>query len=236
MRAPFLLFLSIFIGTVASAQQWKSYIISVRGDTLNRVDQDGKKWGPWVNKVESVRGEAGYEEQGYYFNDMKDGRWVRFSLMGDKIAEENYRWGQLDGKSRYYTRLGGLEREESWRAIEPGKKMDTVDVVDPNDPSRILERVVVPVEGSSFRHGTWTYYDPEWGTVIRTEEWWMNKNKADLAKEAAAAAGDDLQPIDVAAKDKEKKEVAKPQAVQDFEKKNSGKKKSKVRDGRTGGG
>ena len=42
MRALFLLFLSIFIGTVASAQQWKSYIISVRGDTLNRVDQDGK--------------------------------------------------------------------------------------------------------------------------------------------------------------------------------------------------
>ncbi|MFN4316116.1 MAG: hypothetical protein ACK4E0_17640 [Chitinophagaceae bacterium] len=233
MRTLFSLLFVLF-GLAATAQPWKSYIISVRGDTLNRVDMNGKKQGPWVNKVESVRGEPGYEEQGYYIDDFKDGHWVRFSLMGDKIADENYRWGQLDGKSRYYTRLGGLEREETWRAVEPGKKFDTVDVVDPIDPNRVKERVVVPVEGASFRHGTWTYYDPEWGTVLKTEEWFMNKNKAEEAREAAAS---DLQPLDITANgQQEKKVVPKPQAVQDFEKKNSGKKKTKVRDGRTGGG
>ncbi len=231
-----LLILSSMLLLSAQSQTWKSYIISVRGDTLNRVDMQEKKQGPWVHKYESVRGEPGYEEQGYYENDMKVGRWVKFSTMGDKLAEENYRWGQLDGKSRYFTRLGGLLREESWRAVEPGKSFDTVDVIDPMDASRIKERVVVPVEGYAVKHGTWTYYDPEWGTIMRTEEYWMNKSKAEMEKETAAA-GDDLKPLDVS-KDgsAEKTEAKKPQAILDYEKKNSGKKKVKVRDGRTGGG
>lgn len=230
----YLFILLILLGTQAlKAQQWKSYIISVRGDTLNRLDMDGKKQGPWVIKMEALRGEPGYEEQGYFENDFKVGRWVRFSLMGDKLAEENYRWGQLDGKSRYYNNIGGLIREESWRAIEPGKKFDTVDVIDPIDPSRVLDRVVVPVEGASMRHGSWTYYDPEWGTIYKTEEWWMNKTKSEIDRENA---DDDLRPIAVSKDgEAEKKEVPKPKAVQDFEKKNEGKKKVKVRDGRTGG-
>src|SRR5690606_27718007 len=125
-----ILLLILFSSQQISAQTWKSYIISVRGDTLNRVDMGGKKQGPWVVKVEALRGEPGYEEQGYFEDDMKVGRWVKFSLMGDKIAEENFRWGQLDGKSRYFNHYGGLVREESWRAIEPGRSFDTVDVID----------------------------------------------------------------------------------------------------------
>src|SRR5687768_7381259 len=108
--------------------QWKDYIISVRGDTLNRVDMKGKKQGPWVLHVEALRGEPGFDEQGYFLEDKKDGLWVRFSLQGDKIAEENFRWGALDGIAKYYTRTGGLMREERWRAVDPNKTMDTVDV------------------------------------------------------------------------------------------------------------
>src|SRR5215212_8530478 len=114
--------------------QWKSYIISVRGDTLNRIDGKGLKQGPWVIHVNELRGEAGFDEQGYFENDKKNGTWTRFSLMGDKIAEENYRFGSLDGKCKYYTRAGMLERIESWRAIDPTKTMDTVDVFDVKDP------------------------------------------------------------------------------------------------------
>ena len=36
--------------------QLKSYIISVKGDTLNRVDNNGKQ-GPWVVHVDDLRGE-----------------------------------------------------------------------------------------------------------------------------------------------------------------------------------
>ena len=222
--------------SVNSFGQWKDYIIGVRGDTLNRVDMNGKKQGPWVIHVEALRGEPGYDEQGHFTDDKKDGKWVRFSLMCDKLAEEFYRWGNLNGKSRYYTRTGGLLREESWRAIEPGRKFDTVDVVDVNDPSKVVDRVVVKVEGQTMKHGTWTYYDPEWGTILKTEEYWADK----LSTGKQPGTGDDeLKPIDFtgtkAASDTiGKHSVTKPQAVLDFEKKNSKKKKIKVRDGSTG--
>ena len=242
MRSFILLFIAaLSINSVEA--QWKSYIIGVRGDTLNRVDMSGKKQGPWVVHMEALRGEPGYDEQGYFEEDKKQGRWVRFSLMGDKLAEENYRWGNLDGKSKYYTRTGGLEREEIWRAIEPGKTFDTVDVIDVNDPSKVIDRVVVKVEGQTVKHGVWTYYDPEWGSVVKTEEWWMDKRKTG---DAIPGSEEELKPIDLSGKDKkataaasgddkEKKKAAKPKAVLDFEKKNEGKKKIKVRDGRTGG-
>ena len=233
-----ILFVSFFFATDSFAQ-WKSYIIGVRGDTLNRVDMEGKKQGPWVIHMDELRGEPGYDEQGYYENDEKVDRWVRFSLQGDKIAEENYRYGYLNGKNKYYTRTGGLLREETWRAIEPGKSFDTVDVKDPNDPSKVIDRVVVKVDGTTFRHGTWTYYDPEWGTIVKTEEWWMNKLKT--GDEIPGENEDELKPIDprkkataTAGKDKEEKEAQKPAAILEYEKKNKGK-KIKVRDGRTGG-
>src|SRR6476660_3519615 len=110
----FILVLALLI-SLNGFGQWKSYIIGVRGDTLNRVDLKGKKQGPWVIHVDELRGEDGYDEQGYFKDDRKEGVWKRFALSGDKIAEENYKFGSLDGKSRYFNATGGLTREESWR-------------------------------------------------------------------------------------------------------------------------
>jgi hypothetical protein len=224
----YLLCFSLLISLGATAQ-WKSFIISVRGDTLNRVDLNGKKQGPWVIHVDALRGEEGYDEQGYFQDDKKIELWKKFSLQGDKIAEENYRWGSLDGKSRYFTRTGGLVREESWRAIEPGKSWDTVDIVDPIDPSKVIDRIAVKVEGSTVKHGEWTYYDPEWGTIQKTENYFMDKIKTG----AVAGIDDDadLKPIDVGAG---KKTISKPKEIMEYEKKNSGKKKVRTRDGSTG--
>ena len=67
-----------------------NYIISVKGDTLDRVDMNGKKQGPWFIHVDELRGERGYEEEGYFDNDQKTGTWKKYSLQGVKIAEENY--------------------------------------------------------------------------------------------------------------------------------------------------
>jgi hypothetical protein len=225
--------LSFLLISINGFGQWKDFIISVKGDTLNRVDMKGRKQGPWVIHAEALRGEPGYDEQGYFANDKKEGLWVRFSLMGDKIAEENYRWGALDGKCRYYTRNGGLEREESWRAVDPQKTMDTVDVFDVRDPSKLIDRVIVKVEGHTNKHGVWTYYDPMWGTIQRTENYFLNK------LQTGNDGKDEIQIIDVSTgKPKSdttgKKVVTKPQAVLDYEKKNSGKKKVKTRDGQTG--
>lgn len=216
-----LLSFCLFI-SLSSNAQWKSFIMSVRGDTLNRIDKNDKKQGPWVIHVDALRGEQGYDEQGYFIDDKKDGVWVRFSLIGDKIAAESYRWGVLDGKAQYFNRTGGLIREESWRAVDPKKTMDTVNVYDVLDPNKVVDQVVVKLDGQTYKHGTWKYYDSEWGTVVKTEEYFLDKIKT--------GDNEDIAPIDPA----KAKAATKPQAILDYEKKNSGKKKIKSRDGSTG--
>lgn len=228
MRYILLLFLLI---SVNGFSQWKSYILGVKGDTLNIVDKNGKKQGRWVNKYEQLRGEPGFEEQGMYVNDKKEGQWQIFSLMGDLQAIENYRWGNKNGRSLYFTPFGQPMREESWKAVNPDNPYDTVDVYDVVDPTRIIDRVVVKLDGHTLKHGIWKYYDPEYGSIIKTEQYHLDKIRTPV---------DDLAPIDISDNTKAKSDStgknppAKPQAILDYEKKNAGKKKIKVRDGKTG--
>jgi len=228
----FILFFVLLI-SLSGYGQWKTYTIGIKGDTLNRVDMKGRKQGPWVIHVDELRGEKGYEEEGYFGNDKKEGTWKRYSLDGDKIAEENYRWGNKNGKCSYYTNTGGLLREESWKAVNPDNPVDTVDVYDLHDPTKVIDRVAVRLTGFTLRHGLWTYYDPSEGTITKTERYWLDKLKTGNEED------DELKPIDVTdSKSKSdttgKKTVTKPQAVLDYEKKNSGKKKVRTRDGQTG--
>jgi antitoxin component YwqK of YwqJK toxin-antitoxin module len=234
------LLIAALIFSLGAQAQWKTYIIGVKHDTLNRVDLKGLKQGPWVVHVDPLRGEEGYDEQGYFKDDQKEGTWKRFSNDGDLIAVENYHLGMKDGKSKYFLNTGELLREESWRAIDPKHPYDTIDVTDVNDPSKVLRKEIVKVEPNSYKNGTWTYYNND-GTIQSTEDWVMNKRKEDIV----ATNNDDLAPIDVTkggskansntAQTEEKKPVAKPKEVLEFEKKNAGKKKIKVRDGSTGG-
>jgi hypothetical protein len=235
MRLIFLLLL--FIST-SGFGQWKSFVLNKRGDTLNRVDMKGWKQGPWTVSVPDLRGERGYEEEGYFENDQKEGTWKKFSLEGVKIAEENYRWGKLNGKQQYFTYNGGLQRVENWRAMDPKVAFDTVAVYDIKDPSKIIDYVVVKNEGVAMRHGKWIYFDPREGTVESTENWVMNKIQTEADP---AVTGDDGEISILGTSNGKtksdtigKKGPAKPQAILDYEKKNAGKKKIKVRDGNTG--
>ena len=233
----FLIFL-LFILPFTAGAQLKSFTLSKTGDTLNRVDLSGQKQGPWVERYENVRGERGYEEEGYYKDGRKEGVWRRYSLQGDLIAMENFRYGYKDGKNAYFTMQGELEREEMWRAIDPKNPYDTVNIYDPNDPTKVVGKTVVKVEPNSYKHGTWKYYDPRYGTIVSTESWVMDKPKA---KPGEGPEVDDLAPIDVSTgeaavvKKEEKKPAPKPKEVMEFEKKNAGKKKINVRTGSTGG-
>jgi hypothetical protein len=228
----FILFF-VFLISISGYGQWKTYTISVKGDTLNRVDMKGRKQGPWVIHMDDLRGEKGYEEEGYFENDKKEGTWKRYSLDGDKIAEENYRWGNKNGKCSYYTNTGGLLREESWKAVNPDNPVDTVDVYDLHDPTKVVDRIAVRLTGFTLKHGNWTYYNPYEGTIEKTERYWLDKLAANNEDD------DELKPLDVSnPKNKSdttgKKTVTKPQAILDYEKKNSGKKKVRTRDGQTG--
>jgi hypothetical protein len=232
MRYILILFLLI---SAKGFSQCRTYIIGVKGDTLNCVDMKGMKQGRWVNELPPLRGEKGYEEQGVYIDGKKEGQWQQFTLDGDLLAIENYRWGNKNGRSMYYNAFGQPIREESWKAVNPDNPYDTVDVFALNDPSKVDHREVVKLDGHTLRHGIWKYFDQDMGTIIKTEQYKLDKLIV------AGAVEDDLAPIDISTGTKKaasdsvsKKSVSKPQAVLDYEKKNAGKKKVKTRTGETG--
>lgn len=240
------LLLPLFIFSVNSSfAQCKTYQLSAKGDTLNCTDFKGLKQGKWIVSTPKLRGEPGNESEGIFINDKKEGIWRTFNLMGDLIAQENYRWGNLHGKQSYFT-IAGLEREESWRAVNPNKTFDTLDVPDPANPLQ-FERIVVKNEGGSIKHGLWRAYNPNTGALLESEEYIMGQLKSERenallqngkaykdAQSFNASAGNipnkSKSPADSSAKSKTK---ALPKEVADFNKKQA-KKNKPVVTGRTG--
>ena len=213
MRLLFVLFSIIFYSTAYG--QCKTYRLTSKGDTLNCTEASGLKRGKWKMEIPPIRGERGYVEEGVFVNDKKEGTWRRFNLMGDPMAIENYRWGLKNGICTYLT-IQGIEREESWKAIDPSKPYDTIDVQDINNPN-LYEKVIVKTTGASLKHGTWKIYDP-----------YTNAKKEDPADASS------MLPNTSTPKSKSDTATKKviPKEVLEFQKKNKGK---KIVDGKTGG-
>lgn len=221
MRLLFVIVISVF--ALQLNAQCKTYKLTSKGDTLNCTDQNDKKRGKWLIHVDPLRGNPGYDEEGEYLDNRKEGVWRRYNAMGDLVAIQNYKWGNMDGISQYFT-VAGLEREESWRAMNPANAFDTLMVEDINDENKYVQ-VIIPNDGKSLKHGTWTWYRPGGGGIIKTETYFLGKVKL---------PGEDKKATETTVK-KEEPKKEKPKEVQDFEKKNSGKKSVKTRDGKTGG-
>ncbi len=215
MRLIFLLLLLVSLNTYS---QWKSYSIGVNGDTLNCIDKKDLKQGKWINHFDEIRGEPGYEEEGEFKNGRKEGVWRLYSLQGDLAGVEIYKWGNKDGMSQYFNTAGALVREEGWIALNPDKQYDTLQIED-IDHLDHYKTVIVKNEGIAIKNGTWRYYDPVSGVIIKTETYTVGK--LEISKSTALnTAGNDST-----------KSKGKPKEVLDFEKKNAGKKKVKVQDG-----
>ncbi len=223
----FLLLTIVFFLSTHAKCQCKTFRLTANGDTLNCTDMKGLKQGKWINQYPKLRGEPGYEEEGVYKNDRKEGLWRTYNLMGDMLAQENFKWGNKNAKCYYFT-IAGLEHEESWRAVNPDKGFDTIDVQDLKDPNK-YEKVIVKTDGRSLKHGIWKYYVPGTGNVIETQEYFMDKLK-DPAEELNAL----LQDSKIAVPSKTDSIVpknTKPKEVLEFEKKNP--KKTKPKSGKT---
>lgn len=216
--SKFLFFLIILFLSYSLKAQSKLFKISVNGDTINIVDSKNLKQGKWVIHVDPLRGEKGYEEEGIFVDGKKEGPWRRYNLSGDFLALENYRFGGLDGESQYYTNLGDLLRVENWRAYNPEVPYDTVPIYG-MDNNQIISYKIVKAEQYSVKHGDWTFYDPSTGRIAKLE-------KYDRGRLLGAPSSD------VVIEEPMKK--IKPKEVLEYEKKNAGKKKIKVRSGETG--
>ena len=76
-----------------SSAQYKEYKLNAKGDTINAIKENGQKHGKWVIKVEELRGNPGYEEEGEYKKGEKHGYWRKYSQEGDLIAVEHFMVG-----------------------------------------------------------------------------------------------------------------------------------------------
>ena len=203
--------------------QYNSYKISVKGDTINKIDKKGGKQGKFVLRKEELRGEPGFEEEGMYKNDAKEGIWRRYNLMGDPIGFETYMHGGKDGPQQYYSPLGELLREESWRGYNPDAPYDTIAIYGTGS-NEIVDFKVVKAEQYSVKHGFWRFYEAVTGRLFKTEEW--DRNNLVLPNvPKKEITGNSLKGV--------KKEIAKTPEMLEWEKKNKGK-KNVIRNGQTG--
>ena len=216
MKKLFILAIAFQMGISAANAQYKSYKISVKGDTINVIDLKGLKQGKWVIHVDPLRGEPGYEEEGIFADGKREGTWRKYTLQGDFIAFENYKHGDKDGNWKFFTRFGDLEREENWRAYNPDQPYDTIPIYGTGN-NEIISYKIVKAQPYSVKDGTWTYYDN--GKIVKTEEY----DRGHLLQAA--------KPESVATEEPMKKIV--PKEVLDYRKKNSKKKTVKVIDGST---
>jgi hypothetical protein len=223
MRAILFFSFSLIISANIFAQ-CKTFRLASNGDTLNCVDMKNEKQGKWIIHQDELRGNPGFDWEGTYKNNLKEGAWRQYNLQGDLLAMENYKWGNKDGVQRYFY-MGSLEHEERWIAIDPKRKYDTVEVPDLDNPNNSTFKAI-KIETYSFRDGVWKYYMPGAGSLIKTETYERDSlvvPKLDMVKKTNNPS-DTTQPA-----------KPKPKEVLDFEKKNSGKKKVAIRDGKTGG-
>ena len=164
-----------------------------------------------------MRGEPGFEEEGVFKNNQKDGYWRKYNLEGDLIAVEYYKLGGKDGIQQYYSFLGELQREESWRGYNPDSPYDTIAVYG-SGSNEIIDFKVVKAEPYSVKQGTWKFYDQ--GQVVKTEEWERNNLVVPKSQVASSAPA-------------KPKKVEKTAEMIKWEQENKGKKKV-LRDGQTG--
>jgi hypothetical protein len=219
----FVLIPVILCGFLTSGKaQLNNYTFNAKGDTINGLNKAGEKQGKWVIRVEEVRGEPGYEEEGIFKGGKKEGPWRIYNLTGDLIGIENYMFGGKHGVQQYFTYLGDLVREEVWKGFNPDAPYDTIPIYGTGS-NEIINYKIVKAEQYSVKHGEWKYYEPGSGRLVKTEKYDHNR---------LLSPGNTAAPQPVAVTEAPKKPAKTPE-MEAWDKKNKGKKKV-VRDGRTG--
>ncbi len=225
IRQLLILIIILFLFYINGTAQYKSFQLTASGDTINAIDKNDMKQGKWVIHVNELRGEPGFEEEGIFIKGKKEGIWRKYSLTGDIIAVEFYKLGGKHGIQQYYTYLGELIREESWKGYDPEAPYDTVAVYGDGN-NEIIDYKITKAEQYSVKHGDWKYYDPiNGGRLAKIEKYdrgFLETPGGSVVRTPAPVT------------DKSKKPEKTPEMLE-WEKKNKGKKNA-LRDGRTTGG
>jgi hypothetical protein len=161
------LFFLLLVPACAMAQDKKQ----VKKPT-NQMDGAGRKHGLWVYNEPARMGEPGTIESGSYEHGKRTGLWYVINDQGDLISSEAYAFDVLDGEVKYYDR-GQLYCRGHYRGLSPRQDFDTIIVVDPITHDESYK--VIATERGTMRHGTWRYYDPVSGALLKEEEYQVDE-------------------------------------------------------------
>ena len=105
----------IFIVGQSLIAQGQSYEI-FNNDTINRVDQNNRKYGYWVyfSKTESKK----IEKEGNYVNNRKSGIWKTYYPSGVLKSEITYVNNRPNGYAKIYYKNGKLSEEGIWKGTK----------------------------------------------------------------------------------------------------------------------
>ncbi len=117
-RLPGSLLISLITTLLFTVQTGYAQANTLSADTLNRVDELGRKQGYW-RFIAPETEKAGYAdgalvEEGRYTNSKRIGKWRRYWPNGKVMSEITYQMGRLRGEYITYYPNGKVEENGSW--------------------------------------------------------------------------------------------------------------------------
>lgn len=139
---------------------------------INQKDDKGQRQGNWYINIPERMDEQSYSLFGSYSHGKKQGPWYKIDSQGELMAIENFRNDVLDGEVKYFDR-GALYCIGHYRGLNPLNRLDTFVVMDPVTHEE--HYVTIATEKGSTAHGTWLYYNPLNGHLLREEEYQVDR-------------------------------------------------------------
>jgi hypothetical protein len=165
-------FAAFLLCSVMKAQEKEQASLPSEKTHINQYDEKGKKQGLWLNTTAARMGEPGTNEFGNYDHGKKYGIWYKIDDQGDLVSIETFRNNVLDGEVKYYN-MGRLYCIGHYRGLTPTQKYDTIMVMHPITHEEAYK--VISTENGTMRHGTWQYFNPQSGQLVREEEYQVDE-------------------------------------------------------------
>lgn len=157
----------LWLGEWNAVHAQAAYKVLPSGDTINRMDAQHRRQGPWMMEVMDDSEQLQWSI-GSYLNGKMNGPWIKTNRDGAPIAQENFKHDMLDGEAKYYED-GRLICVGHYLALRSTYEYDTVWVENPE--TNQLRPVRIKSNRGSVRHGFWTYYHPGTTQLARVQEY-----------------------------------------------------------------
>ncbi len=160
-----LILLLVGKGVCAQNSSLDSFRVLQNGDTFNKVDGNGIRWGQWFEDYQSDK--KYFYTIGEYYAGRKQGVWQVYDTSDELIERSNYRNGVRHGRSSYFSN-GQVSSTGEYIGFYSSLR-DTFMVEDPRVDT--LTEIITDLPSYSFKNGPWYYLNEYTGDTTRIENY-----------------------------------------------------------------